>query len=265
MGHREGQWRWIEATGRDLTDDPTVRAVLINLHDITDWKAAADALAVGTRWFDALLAQNADLVTVVDAEGNIALRRPATEPLLGYTPATFAATNTFAYIHPADLPQARELFATILPVPGERAHAEYRMRHRDGTYRWIEATAINMLKTQPSLAWLAPCMTSPNASVPRRDSSFSARRPRLAATHGDEDALAATAAAAVPCLATGCAVELRGPRWQIAPRLYRDAKGWWLWRRRPLCHDCHRRLCRARARHRTGGAFRAACPLPRIA
>lgn len=28
-------WRWVEATGSDLRDDPDVRALLVNLHDIT--------------------------------------------------------------------------------------------------------------------------------------------------------------------------------------------------------------------------------------
>ncbi len=210
MRHHEGSWRWIEATGRDLTDDPAVRAVLINLRDITDWKATADTLTASSRWFDALLAQNADVVTVLDPDGNIVYANPATERVLGYTPTAFAATNSFAYVHPADLPQARELFATILPTPGERAQAEYRMRHRDGTYRWIEATATNMLG-DPAVHGVVGTLhdrTDRKRAEARQQFLHDANW-HLAATRGDEDALAAASGAAVPCFAVGCAVELR--------------------------------------------------------
>jgi len=211
MRHREGNWRWIEATGRDLMDDPAVRAVLINLRDITDGKAAADTLAMSARWFDALLAQNADAVTVVDAEGNVAYASPATEHLLGYTPATFAATNTFAYVHPADLPKARELFATILPTPGEQAHAEYRMRHRNGAYRWVAVTATNLLH-DPAVNGVVGTLrdVTDRKRSEARQRFLADANTHLTATTEDEDALAGAAGVAVPCFATGCAVELRG-------------------------------------------------------
>jgi len=188
-----------------------VRAVLINLRDITDEKAAADTLAVNTRWFDALLAQSGDAITVVDVDGNVAYASPATEPLLGYTPTAFAATNTFAYIHPADLPLARELFATILPAPGEQTHAEYRMRHRNGVYRWVAVTATNLLHDAAvnGVVCTLRDVTDRKRSEARQRFLADANT-HLAATPQNEDALAAAAGVAVPWFAIGCAVELRG-------------------------------------------------------
>ena len=34
--HKDGSWRWIEATGRNLLHDPKVKGIVINFRDITD-------------------------------------------------------------------------------------------------------------------------------------------------------------------------------------------------------------------------------------
>lgn len=34
--HRDGSWRWFTATGRDLRDEPAVRGVVVNTHDVTE-------------------------------------------------------------------------------------------------------------------------------------------------------------------------------------------------------------------------------------
>ena len=34
--HKDGRWRWFEAIGRDLRDEPAVRGVVVNTHDVTE-------------------------------------------------------------------------------------------------------------------------------------------------------------------------------------------------------------------------------------
>ena len=34
--HADGSWRWIEAVGKNLLDDPAVGGVVVNYRDITD-------------------------------------------------------------------------------------------------------------------------------------------------------------------------------------------------------------------------------------
>lgn len=42
--HKDGSWRWIEATAKNLLDDPDIRAIVVNFREITERKAAEDAL-----------------------------------------------------------------------------------------------------------------------------------------------------------------------------------------------------------------------------
>ena len=42
--HRDGSWRTMEATGRNLLDDPKVRGMVINFRDITERRQAEEAL-----------------------------------------------------------------------------------------------------------------------------------------------------------------------------------------------------------------------------
>ncbi len=42
--HEDGSWRWMEATGTNLLDDPSVGALVVNYHDITERKQSEEAL-----------------------------------------------------------------------------------------------------------------------------------------------------------------------------------------------------------------------------
>jgi PAS domain S-box-containing protein len=42
--HSNGSWRWIESIGTNLLDDPSVNAIVINYRDVTEKKAAEEAL-----------------------------------------------------------------------------------------------------------------------------------------------------------------------------------------------------------------------------
>ncbi|HTR82206.1 MAG TPA: PAS domain S-box protein [Bacteroidota bacterium] len=41
---KNGSWRWIEGVGKNLIDDPSVRAVVVNFRDVTERKAAEELL-----------------------------------------------------------------------------------------------------------------------------------------------------------------------------------------------------------------------------
>jgi PAS domain S-box-containing protein len=42
--HKDGSWRWVESTGRNLLDDPSVRGIVGNSRDITPWVQAQERL-----------------------------------------------------------------------------------------------------------------------------------------------------------------------------------------------------------------------------
>lgn len=60
--------------------------------------------------------------------------------LLGYTPASFIATRYRNLIHPDDLPTVAELYREVQRKDA-MVSTNLRIRHADGTWRWLEARA----------------------------------------------------------------------------------------------------------------------------
>jgi PAS domain S-box-containing protein len=70
---------------------------------------------------------------------------PAVERVLGYTAQEFMTINACDVIHPGDLPALAHAFQRLLAMPGRAETHQYRSRHKDGSWRWVEATATNLV------------------------------------------------------------------------------------------------------------------------
>ena len=92
------------------------------------------------RLFHLITENAADMIAVVDTHGKRIYNSPAYEKILGYSPEELAATSSIEQIHPDD--RARVLDAAQkahLTGCGERL--EYRIRHKDGSWRVLESTS----------------------------------------------------------------------------------------------------------------------------
>ena len=88
-----------------------------------------------------LIGENAvDMIAVVDAKGQRLYNSPAYERVLGYSAEELKTTSSFQQIHPDDLETVREA-AKHVQNGGAPRSIEYRMCHKDGTWRFLESTA----------------------------------------------------------------------------------------------------------------------------
>lgn len=82
----------------------------------------------------------ADMIALVDVKGRRLYNSPAYKKILGYSAAELGETSAFEQIHPDDrfrvLEAAREARET-----GEGQRLEYRIKHKDGTWRVLESIA----------------------------------------------------------------------------------------------------------------------------
>jgi PAS domain S-box-containing protein len=92
----------------------------------------------------ALLANVADMVTVSDRDGRIIYASPATRNVSGYKPEEFMRCDPFDWIHPEDCPRYKETLARLASNPGLSLELEHRVRHKNGTWRWVEATFTSL-------------------------------------------------------------------------------------------------------------------------
>ena len=80
-------------------------------------------------------------VTVVDPDGTLRYASPAFGRMLGYDPEEAVGTmNVLDHVHPEDLSHVLEETQKALLDGGVTTNkAEYRFRHKDGSWRWVES------------------------------------------------------------------------------------------------------------------------------
>jgi len=103
------------------------------------------ALIQHEQWFRALIEQSSDAITLVTAEGTILYASPAIARVTSYTAEELVGTNGFAFVHPDELERKPQRFNDLLDHPGKVITVEYRLRLKDGSWRWMEGTATNLL------------------------------------------------------------------------------------------------------------------------
>jgi PAS domain S-box-containing protein len=88
-----------------------------------------------------LISENAaDLIAVVDLQGNRIYNSLSYEKVLGYTSEELRSSSSFEQIHPEDRGRVKE-GAEEACRTGVGRPMEYRFRHKDGTWRVLESTA----------------------------------------------------------------------------------------------------------------------------
>ena len=92
------------------------------------------------------LVQNAsDLITILEADGTVRYDSPAIGRMLGYGFEERVGTSAFDYIHPEDVSLVRHTFSETLDGQGVQPPVAFRIRHKDGSWRYIETTRSNLL------------------------------------------------------------------------------------------------------------------------
>jgi PAS domain S-box-containing protein len=98
--------------------------------------------------FRALIRNSTDIITVVETEGTILYQSPAIKRILGYEPEERIGKNAMeaaGLLHSEDVSAKKGAFAKALHNPNTPVTVEVRMRHRDGSWRYIEETIISLL------------------------------------------------------------------------------------------------------------------------
>lgn len=123
-------------------------AVMSAISKRTAEEEREDAL-LALRWseehFRTLIENSSDIITILDRKGEILFESPSIERTLGYKPEELVGKNAFDLIHPNDLQRTLAVFGGELSQAAMQAAIEYRFKHRDGTWRYLESVGKNLI------------------------------------------------------------------------------------------------------------------------
>lgn len=95
-----------------------------------------------------LITENAaDMIAVVDGHDRRLYNSPSYERVLGYAPDEMLKTNALEQVHPEDLAVVKAA-AEESRTKGFGRRIEYRMRHKDGSWRLLESTSNTILDSE---------------------------------------------------------------------------------------------------------------------
>lgn len=98
--------------------------------------------------YRALIERSWDGVLLLTTTGAITYASPSTHRILGHKGDDLIIQNAFALMHPEDSPRILPQFELLLSQPEETMTAEFRYQHKDGSWRWLECTATNLLENR---------------------------------------------------------------------------------------------------------------------
>jgi PAS domain S-box-containing protein len=124
---------------------PAVQRALQEIEMRAERQRAQEALVASEKRFRALVENGSEQVSILTADARLMYENPSVNPLLGYEYGEFQGGNLLQLVHPDDLEFVEVELAKLLADPGYHPRAEFRLRHRDGTWRWVEAVGTNLL------------------------------------------------------------------------------------------------------------------------
>ena len=95
--------------------------------------------------FRALIEKGWDVISVVSADGIVRYASPTVTHTLGRAPEDFVDRAALELIHPDDRERVGRLVDELRREPGASRGLEYRIRDKDGMWRWLEGTVTNLL------------------------------------------------------------------------------------------------------------------------
>lgn len=141
---KAGAARWVDISiGR--IEWGGAPALLGTVVDVSDRRLAERQRRRGERRFRALIEHASDVVFVFDDAGRITYAGPSLARVLGHPPSALEGHDLFELLHPDDLDRCRRAVRTLLAGHGRTLRIQYRVRHADGTWRWMEGIGTNLL------------------------------------------------------------------------------------------------------------------------
>ena len=154
MLRKDGGYVWVESVSRALPQEPGRPSErLVVVRDIDERVAAEERLKQSEMRHRLLAENSADMVFQMNLDLVRQYVSPACREILGCAPEELIGKKAFGTVHPDEAEYVARVFQSVLCGRSERAVVVNRMRHRNGSWIWVEAqlrTLRDLRTGQPS-------------------------------------------------------------------------------------------------------------------
>ncbi len=159
--------------------------------------------------FRALIENGWDVISLVSAEGVVQYASPTVTHTLGHAPEDFVGRPALELIHPDDRDGVGRLLEELRAEPGASRAVAYRIRDKEGTWRWLEGTVTNLLADAAvgAMVWNFRDITE-RKQAEEAQRLLAEAGVLLASLHDEGATLDALAHLAVPLLSDLCLIDM---------------------------------------------------------
>ncbi len=150
LRHFAGTYHWFEVVGVDLSSDPNIGGLVLNLREIGDRKQAEERLVLSEARFKALVQNSTDLVVVLDPSGAVRYASPSVDQALGAEPESLLGRSIAEVFRDSTVDWDRQLSDGAPSTMGSPALFDFTFRKGIDDWRTIE-TSITDLRSEPAV------------------------------------------------------------------------------------------------------------------
>ncbi|MBF8284339.1 MAG: multi-sensor signal transduction histidine kinase [Anaerolineales bacterium] len=140
-----GKRLWVRAQGHAEFQDGKCTRLSGTFQDITERKQVQEALAASERRFRALVENSGMLINLINSEGVLIYVSPSATRVVGYAAEEMVGRRAVEFLHPDEIEDKQRPFSRMFRQPGITVTVERRVRHKDGSWRWVEGYSTNLI------------------------------------------------------------------------------------------------------------------------
>ena len=120
------------------------------IRDITGRKIAEEALRQTEEHFKVLIEKSSDGIALIGLDGKTKYASPSTRNIFNYEVEDEAYNDPMKFIHPDDFAEVLGAINDLIQNPAYIPKLQYRYKHKDDSYHWVESIFRNLL-AEPSV------------------------------------------------------------------------------------------------------------------
>jgi len=132
-----------------LVDDQKV--VQCSIRDTTERRRVAEALRESEGRFRSYVENANDIVYTLSPSGILTYVSPNWEVTLGHDVRDVIGQSFTRFVHPDDVPACRRFLEQALATGGRAGRIEYRVQHKDGSWRWHSSSGSTLVDDTSTL------------------------------------------------------------------------------------------------------------------